>query len=517
MAQDQKQGIFVTQEDIDTALAAAPRQEEMSDADGGKPLFLNEADIVDPGLDGDSEGDDFFGLLSKDDIEALLHGDLGGSNRQGAQDEVDALLQTTTAEEAPHALEETSLTDKKNTAQEDVEKLVQGAEALETAGETAEKEEPEVSEEPSAVSQDDIDRLLMEALDEGEDESDTADGETSPENGEVISQGDLDQLLSEAMEDDLQGVEPEASETALAEPKEAPESPDDTEPVAPEAVSESLDEGTGSLISQDDLDQLLEGGGALSDSAPDEPPDDAGKPSEHISQDDINRLLKESLDEVDEDLPSEEPEPEIEDESDFQEPVILAEDETTPEPPPPVEKAKPVENIIKTTLERLLEKRLWENRLIWAAAAGIVILVSVTAMMMSSGPTEPESVSVPESRVLTFTISQTGDGMSPVPLSETSVRFPGFMVLAPPNSADVTYVAADLTLDFSDASTVAVIKENEAFVRDIIYGTISSELMTRDISAIDEISLEQAIRKALGRIVTREAIGRIAFDRFSLV
>jgi hypothetical protein len=78
-------------------------------------------------------------------------------------------------------------------------------------------------------------------------------------------------------------------------------------------------------------------------------------------------------------------------------------------------------------------------------------------------------------------------------------------------------VTADLTLDFSDASIVAVIKENEAFVRDIIYGTIKSELMVRDINDIDEISLELAIRKALGQVVAREAIERISFERFSLV
>jgi pilus assembly protein FimV len=119
---------------------------------------------------------------------------------------------------------------------------------------------------------------------------------------------------------------------------------------------------------------------------------------------------------------------------------------------------------------------------------------------------------------MTFSVNQTGDGSSDAMIfSGTRVRLPGFVVFAPPNSASVTYVSADLTLDFSNTEIAAVIKENEAFVRDIIYGTISNELMTRDISAIDEASMELAIRKALGRIVAREAISRIAFDRFSLV
>lgn len=514
MAQDQKQGIYITQEDIDTALAAAPRPEEMFDGVDGKPLFLDETDIVDSGLDGDSQGDDFFGLLSKDDIEALLHGDLGGSGGREAQDEVDALLQTTgKAEESP-ASEEAAVTDKKKTAQEDVEQLIQGAgEALEAAGETAEKAKTKASEADAAVSQGDIDRLLMEALDESEDEPETADGSAPSETGEVISQGDLDQLLADALADDGQDVEPEISEAAPIEPDAAPESPDDTELAAPEAASESLMD-TGSLISQSDLDQLLEGNAPL-DGAPDATAGDAKGTSEHISQDDINRLLKESLDEAD-DLLDEEPEPEIADESDFQEPVILAEDEASSEPPPSVEKTQAVEKIIKTSVGKERKKRVWENRLVWAAAAGIVLFVSIAAMMMSSGPTE--QVAVPKPKVLTFSLSQGGDGISQAPvLSQNSIRFPGFVVLVPSNSAAVTYVTADLTLDFSDASTVAVIKENKAFVRDIIYGAISSELMTRDISAIDEISLEQAIRKALGQIVAREAIGRIAFDRFQLV
>jgi flagellar basal body-associated protein FliL len=134
--------------------------------------------------------------------------------------------------------------------------------------------------------------------------------------------------------------------------------------------------------------------------------------------------------------------------------------------------------------------------------------------MMRSGPEKTS----PQPEVLTFSIDHTAQRASdPGAAMAGSIRLPGFVVLAPSNSAAVAYVTADLKMDFSDDSVVAVIKENEAFVRDIIYGTIRSELMTRDIADINEINLELAIRKALGQFVAREMIERIAFERFSLV
>lgn len=507
MPQDKTQGTYITQEDIDTALATAPPPEQSG---GEKPLFLDEADIVDSGPEGGSEEADYFGLLSKNDIEALLHGDLGeleGVSGQEAQEEIDTLLQATNSEE--DTSEDSEGAGKKNMAQEDVERLMQ-----EAGDEVGAGGEGEIAEAGDAVSQGDIDRLLMGALDESGDDVEEESGDDveiageSDEGGGVVSQDDLDRLLSDELEDGGQDVEADFSEAASVEPEPAPTILEDTASIEPEAESESGDD-TESLISQSDLDQLL--GGSQPEDDLEVPSSEPKSKSEHISQDDINRLLKESLDEAEDLLEEDAAGAE---ESDFQEPVILAADEEAQEPSPPDEKPQPVEKTRKTTSRRRRAKRVWKNRLVWAAAAGIVLVVSMTAMMMSSGPTE----TVSQPKVMTFSLNQAGDGPADATVfSDTRIRLPGFVVLAPPNSAAVTYVAADLTLDFSNAEIVVVVKENEAFVRDIIYGTISSELMTRDISAIDEASMELAIRKALGRIVAREAIGRIAFDRFSLV
>jgi len=509
MPQDKTQGTYITQEDIDTALQTAQRTEDAPDIDEAGPLFLDEADIVDSDPEDPSEEADYFGLLSKNDIEALLHGDLGGGGRE-AQDEIDSLLQTrSAAPDAPGPLENANPSDAKNEAQEDVERLIRtagGETGVPGDGDTAEKVEAEVSETGDAVSQDDIDRLLMEALDD--DEAETVGESESSETSEVLSQGDLDQLLSGEPEDDGQNVEPDPSKAASIAPQPAPEIADTIGSIEPDVGSDSTDDAE-SLISQSDLDQLL------GDSRPDDdvqPPSSEPKSqSEHISQDDINRLLKESLDEA-EDLLDEVAD--IPEESEPQEPVILAADEEPMEPPSPDEKPQYVEKTKKKKIIGGWKRRILENRLVWGIAAGIVFFVVISAMIMSSDPTE----TAPQPTVMTFSLDQTGEvSRDAAMFPDTRIRLPGFVVLVPPNPDAVTYVAADLILDFSDAAIVNVIKENEAFVRDIIYGTISSELMTRDISAIDEISIELAIRKALGQIIAREAIGRIAFDRFQLV
>jgi hypothetical protein len=239
--------------------------------------------------------------------------------------------------------------------------------------------------------------------------------------------------------------------------------------------------------------------------------------SEHISQDDINRLLKESLDEA-EDLLDVDADADADDESDLQEPVILAAEEAPPQASPEPAPA-PAGEVRKKPRKGGPKKRIQRKHMVWAAAAaGIVLTVSVAAVMISSGPTETRPQPQPQPQVLTFSLDQSEPELPDAPvISDTSVHLQGFVVLAPPNAATVTYVAADLTLFLSEAAMATVIKENEALVRDIIYGTIRNELMTRDIYTIDEISLEQAIRKALGQIMARDAIGRIAFDRFQLV
>ena len=492
------QGAFITQEDIDEAFRAARQAEIPSAQNDTDTFFLEETDIIATEVFGDADLNDFedLGVLSKEDIEALLHGDLVEPTGKNVQDEIDSLLQTGGTEKNKPALAVGGRSGSGNPAQDDVERLMSNS-----TGDSIAKVEggametpatvPDASEKAGAVSQDDIDQLLMAAVDTAEDDG-KIDPETAPvvpqEEG-MVSQNDIDRLLMGAM-DEIGDDVGEDSEVV---------------PVIDVETAAAPREDTGSLISPSDLDQLM-GTVPLEQNAAVTPSREAGASSEHISQDDINRLLKESLEAAEEQ--PDEAKPDNVDEIEVPEPVILAAEDDKSEPAPPVSE-KPSVKFPRIKVPDGLKK----IRGIAAVAAGIVLIVTLSFVMKFSRPTETAT----KPRVLTFAVPRM-DANAPVAsaVSGKNVLLTGFIILAPPNSEAVTYLAADLRLDLSDASIVGVIKENESFVRDIIYGAINNEMMTRDISAIDEAGLELVIRKALGRIIPREAIERIDFEKFSL-
>lgn len=480
-----KQDLFLTQEDIDTALRAVDVSKTAIDADDTEALVLDEADIIDP----DSEDLEYFGLLSKDDIEALLHGDLLGSQGKDTQDEIDSLLAATGSGNGPTPASAGLRPGNGNAAQDDVERLIQ-----KTVAGVHEKVEPVATmlpEEKEAISQDDIDRLLMSAIDEpGEDAEHDLEAVPggSKEEG-VVSQDDIDRLLM----GDTARIDAETEMNFEGGPNEILEPP-------------TSRNDSGNLFSQVDQDPSsgetpVKGGAKETLNQGDD------TPQEHISQSDINRLLKESLEEEDFQKEEEGVVPDAILEAEAIEPVILAADEEVHEPTPPAPELPSVPRPRKKAARRFNRKRL-----ITGVAAGIVLILGVS-MMMPSGQEE----AVLQPRVLTFSVPQSdGVARSAWSVSAKSVYLKGFIILAPSDSAAFTYMTGDLLLGLSDASFIGLIKENEAYVRDIIYGTLNRELMTRDLSTIDEISLELAIRKELGRIIPRGAIERIDFERFSL-
>ncbi len=388
-----EQGLFFTQEDIDFALRGGDAPEANADADNTEALILDEADIVDP----DSEDLEYFGLLSKEDIEALLHGDVAGAEGEVAQKEIDSLLATAGSEEDAVSPAANRRSGKGDVSQDDVEQLMKKTAAgvqrgTGTEGAVSPPAGPETAEGTEAVSQDDIDRLLMSAIDDPEPEDgglvsqddidqllkggmDYADAEATPEDGGLVSQDDIDQLLKGGM--DQADAETAPEEGGLV-------SQDDIDQLLKGGIDQTDAEAApevGGLVSQADLDQLmgeaLSGGDAEGTSLQ---RDDT--PQEHISQSDINRLLKESLEE--EELPEEEEarEPEAAHEADADEPVILAVDEAVDESLPSALKRAPAPRPRKKTAARFKKKRLLAG-----VAAGVVFIlaVSIAIMIPSNG------------------------------------------------------------------------------------------------------------------------------------
>jgi hypothetical protein len=94
---------------------------------------------------------------------------------------------------------------------------------------------------------------------------------------------------------------------------------------------------------------------------------------------------------------------------------------------------------------------------------------------------------------------------------------PGFVVLASGDNSGFTCVTADLFLDFSDTTVAGMVKDNAAFVRNIIYGVISKALVSPDREKLNKISMGISVRKALGTVVPRETIRAVFFEKFKII
>ena len=527
-------GVFLTQEDIDQALSAPPPAAANLEA-----MPLDELDIVPTAESGNApEDDDFFGLLSQEDISALLHGDLVGGAKSDQAD-IDALLNQATAEkgtgeggrkpspqdEVEQLFQQAAVSKGGDEspapliAQDDIDQLMRGA--LAEAG-PVKKGPPLVPEKGSLIGQEDIDQLMRGALAEAGPVKKGPD--LVQEEGSLISQDDIDQLMRGALAE----AGPVKRGPDLVPEEDSIISQDDIElllkgTLDPEDPVVSLPAGAGKaeVVSQSDIDALLmgtldaDGSGwepsekkihAVAAGLPKPEASDIARTSaEHISQDELNRLLRESLElEPDASEPREEM-TDILSGLEVPEPVILAEAEPHPRP---VERRK--FRFPKPGLPGLPHFFQGKDFFVGAAAGSLVVFLvllgGLFALPKKHAPVPP---------VMTFSVPGP-DKTTAVPVSiPTNLRFPGFVVLAPSNSAAVAFLSADLVITVSGEERVADIKENEAYVRDMIYRTISGELAARGVSSVTGDELSRVILSALRRVLP--GVDQVAFEKFKTV
>jgi hypothetical protein len=572
---------FITQEDIDRVLDAA--FDEQAEAEG--ELELGDGDLASDSDPFDFDDDDEIGLISEDEIQALLKGDSSfnapispvsgldlappavSAESEGmiAQSDIDALLSgamDAAVQEEPDASQPDSsgaagMDADGSVSQDDIDALLREASGDAPAPSTAEEESG------SLISQSDIDALLQGASsDEPPDGAVAAEGEDDQAADGLVSQSDIDALLRGASSDEP----PDAAMAAEGEDDQAAdglisqsdidallrESSQDGEPSEASAQEEALGEGFGSfdessgLISQGDIDALLNdelgasgSAGVLDPPAPDsdwpaspqdalgadgedsneafvaQEPDESG---DHVSQADIDALLMEAMEsdgsaeedvhgEVDADIHERIFASDLDSllvehagEDSRSEPVILAEetvavDRKTAEPP----------------LSRSwYRKRHWR---ITAMAALVMMVISAGLYGLVRSPNKG-----PQPVVLTFAVphphsqkAKTND------YGKTDVAMPGFVVLASDDNSGFTCVTADLFLDFSDTTMAGMVKDNEAFVRNIIYGAISKALVSPDREKLNKISMGLSVREALGTVVPRDTIRAVFFDKFKII
>ena len=285
--------------------------------------------------------------------------------------------------------------------------------------------------------------------------------ETEEKDTDFISQDDIDSLLSQAEEEEL-----EAENTAAEAMSEETDASDDES--SPETESEPEPESeieSGASDAEEDLDQSL---------------DDAGVAEE---DDEISDRV------ILEDVPDEP------DESD----------------------------------EPAAQKSKWGiKKLLLVASPVALIICGVLGFVLFSYLRKPADEG--QQTVQSYPIAQQESGMktetvkilkevlnldAPAPVSAAHfIELKKFLVLAPMQRKDLTYVTADISIELTTSSATRLIKDHSAFYRNIIYDVLKQALAVRDKSKINEISLKIAILKALNSVLPERSIKDVIVSTF---
>lgn len=439
-------------------------------------------------------------LISQDDIDQLLKGieEIGDAEREAAasdddlsvedlvtQDEIDKLLGLTDSDgEAggePPDEEEADLI-----SQDDIDMLLRGMESADDAGDdsslpddlpfedTPAEEAPDEDEDLDMVSMDDIESLFKSDSDDFAGESGATDAEPLEEEP-FISQDDIDSLLGGADSDEL------------------PVQDDLSDLLGDSPPSGSADEDE-SLITQEDIDSLLNE--AVADEvfagATGEGP---GNSEDVVSQEDIDRLLKGDVEE--EELPAEEASAAPDAER-----VILEDNE----------------DLDVSGDEKKSGGKWYKSfKVLMAASVVLVLAVSGTLFFLFRGGEEPDfQVVGPAEQVETqvaaapeepdYTFSR-GEKMTST--------LTGFIVPAPLKMKGVSYIEADISIDFINV-TSDPLKGYEPFYRNLIYDVLKKALVLNENSLIVEADLKKMIEEALNDALTEGAVEKVDFILFKI-
>jgi hypothetical protein len=472
---------YISQKDIDQLMESA----FVEQAEAADELELELSDLAETTAFDASGGED-PGFISNDDIGALFKSP--GAKATVSDDDVGSLV-----------------------SQSDIDALLRGE--LETPSKSAQNEVKDNI--GGLVSQGDIDALLSGGLD-AVPPSKPAQSQLEDDIGGLISQGDIDALLKGAM------TAAPADQVSEMDDGDGMVSQSDIDALLSGGESAPEDAGDAGLISQSDIDALL-GGPAKKESDVEDTfePQERNEEGDVISQSDIDALLKGAMASEETDNPED---------GDIHEGIVsqsdidsllggspatdpLKEKEPVPEP---VILADDIPETEASETEAPVLSRPWYTRRAYqlGAMAALVVIISSSVFFYTS---RSRSV-VPKPVVLRFAIqkpeSQTGAEKG---VGNTSITLSGFLVLAPSDNRDVTCLTADLQLDFSDSTTVRIIKDNEGFVRNIIYSVINDAMLGSSKTAIEKTALAQAVREAIGQVIPREMIRAVSFGKFEII
>jgi len=283
------------------------------------------------------------------------------------------------------------------------------------------------------------------------------------------------------------------------------------------------------LVSQDEIDRLLSQADELPDAPSDAPPDepeDAAASEETAAETEVDvadgdastddetstETSSEDFDDLLEEETVEEGTADSDDLDDLLEEETVK-DETAVE--------ASVDRVILEEVPEAPEKKTPREKSIWPLHKNFWITLSAvfflgTALNGSLWMYNKRSLKAISPEVLSFPVVNIPMATAPTTfrMSPRAITLKGFLVPAPVERKDLTYITADVSIELTHSKAVSLIKAHAPFYRNIIYDVIKKVLGALDKSKISEISLKIEILKALNGSVPERSVRDVIVDTF---
>jgi flagellar basal body-associated protein FliL len=287
------------------------------------------------------------------------------------------------------------------------------------------------------------------------------------------------------------------------------------------------------FVTQDEIDRLLSQADESTDAASDAP-DDA-EATDFITQGEIDRLLSQADESTDaaSDAPDDaeaKEETAAETEVDVKDSDASTDDETPEEvsledfddlveDEPAVNET--ADRVILEEVPEAPKKEKSQATSIWPLHKDFWITLSAvfflgTALNGSLWMFNKRSLQIIAPEVRSFPVVNTAIAEAPTTfrMSPRAVTLKGFLIPAPVERKDLTYITADVSIELTHSKAVSLVKAHAPFYRNIIYDVIKNVLGALDKSKISEISLKMEILKALNGSVPERSVRDVIVDTF---
>lgn len=169
--------------------------------------------------------------------------------------------------------------------------------------------------------------------------------------------------------------------------------------------------------------------------------------------------------------------------------------------------------------------QLFKSKLVIAALSAILVLgISVPTVYFLFF--SKEEVAIPEKQPPVFADQNPGlevevesvdvgeEAVSGFTKQAGTMEFTDFVILASDRIKKMTYVYADISIDYSDQRAYHEMSSNSAFYRDLIYDSIKTRIGSEKGNEVTEADLIWGIETSLKKVLPPHYIEKVSFKSF---